>query len=218
MADVRFIDGAPSLEALIDGVPQDLGTNAYLQANAQTVASPFVYGAMTPFARISAGTLALTARDTLGFSVGPLKSAPLSNGKKYTLIVVGSYPNYQVLTFEEPGPGKDAQLSLYEASPSTAQAGFGSFNASSSSNFKQLGSAKFGTLSTVTLGTSASNLGGFVGTPGHLLGVETPRGINPFDRHNALPFHAIARLSLFLFDAKYQGGSGAGPVFGSLDK
>ncbi|HET6275057.1 MAG TPA: hypothetical protein VFE16_03865 [Candidatus Cybelea sp.] len=216
---MRFIDGAPLLDALNNGVPQPLGLDAYLQANAQTVASQFVYGSMTPFERMNAGTLALTARDTLGFSVGPLKSAPLGAGKQYTLIVVGSYPNYQVLTFEEPGAGKGAQLSLYEASPSTAQAGFGSFAASSSSQFKQLGSAKFGTLSTVTLGTSVSNLGGFVGTPGHLIGVETPQGINPFDKRNALPFHAIERLSLFLFDADTQGGSGPpGPVFGSLDK
>ncbi len=215
---MRFIDGTPLLEALNNGVPQPLGTNAYLQANSQTVASQFVYGSMTPFVRINAGTLALTARDTLGFSVGPLKSAALSGGKKYTLIVVGSYPTYRVLTFEEPGAGNGAQLSLYEASPSTAQAGFGSFTASNSSHFKQLGSAKFGTLATVTLGASASNLGGFVGTPGHVAGVETPRGINPFDKHNALPFHAVERLSLFLFDGQTRSGSGAGPVFGSLDK
>src|SRR6202034_2221843 len=39
-ARVRFADGAPELEALINGVPQDIG-NAYLQVDGQTVSSAF---------------------------------------------------------------------------------------------------------------------------------------------------------------------------------
>lgn len=165
---------------------------------------------------VAAGTLSIVARDTRGYAVGPLKTPALAAGGRYTLIVVGSYPNYSVLAFEEPPSSGDARLSLYEASPSVPQSGFGRFNASSSSNFQQLGTAKFGSVVTVSLGKSASNVGGYAGVPSNPLGAITPAQIDSFDRHNALPFHAASRLSLFLFDTKT--GSNAGPVFGSLDR
>ncbi len=214
-ARVRYADGAPSLEALINGYPQDIGTNAYLQANSQTAVSPFVYGTFSSFTNVTAGALSLTARNPLGYSVGPLKTAALSAGKRYTLIVVGSYPHYKVLAFEEPASTGSAQLSLYAAAPSMRQASFGSFQVSTDSNFKQLGSAKFGNLATVTVGKSVSDFGGYVGTP-RPIGTAVPAQINSFDSQNALPFHNASRLSLFLFDPK--SGTSIGPVFGSLDE
>jgi hypothetical protein len=214
-ARVRFADGAPSLETLINGYPQDIGA-AYLQVNTKTVTSTFSYGAMTSFFNVTAGVLSLVARDTLGYSVGPLKTTNLTGGKTYTLVVVGSYPNYQVLTFEEPPSSGSAALSLYNAAPSTPQAGFGTFRASSHSDFRQHGSARFGEATTVSLGKSVSNIGGYAGNAGSPLGTVTPSQIDAFDRHNALPYHNIARLSLFLFDPK--SGSTIGPVFGSLDR
>ena len=51
---VRFADGAPSLETLINGVPADIGA-AYLQVNGKTVASSFDYGTLTPFVTLPAG-------------------------------------------------------------------------------------------------------------------------------------------------------------------
>lgn len=211
---VRYGEGAPSLEALINGVPQDIG-NAYLQVDSQTVVSVFAYASITSFLTLTPGVHSLVARDTLGYAVGPLKTPSLSPGKRYTLVVVGSYPNYSVLAFEEPDSGDDAQLSLYEASPSSPRANFGTFAASSGSDFKQLGSASFGSVATVSLGKSVSDIGGYV-TPPDPHATVTPKQIDPFDTHDALPFHNAARLSLFLFDPKT--GSSAGPVVGSLDQ
>lgn len=213
---VRFADGAPHLETLIDGYPQDIGTNAYLQVDNQTVVSPFTYGTFTSFLNVNAGVLSLVARDPLGYAVGPLKTAALSAGKQYTLAVVGSYPKYQVLAFEEPANSGSAALSLYNAAPSTPQVSFGTFRASSHSNFTQRGNARFGDVTTVSLGKSISNVGGYAGKAGAPIGAVTPSQIDAFDRHNALPYHNIARLSLFLFDTK--SSSGIGPVFGSLDQ
>jgi hypothetical protein len=222
-ARVRFVDGTPALEALIGSLPQDICAAAtlpcYLQVDGQNVTSLFAYGSATEFQNVTAGTLSLVARDEAGYAVGPLKSAQLSAGKRYTLIVVGSYPHYSVLTFEEPASSKgNAQLSLYEASPSVPSADFGSFNASSHSGFKQLGSAKLGDVVTVSLGAGVSNFGGYAGHGNKPFtnGDVTLASVNTFDRHNVLPFHNASRLSLLLFDAKP--GSSSGPVFGSLDQ
>jgi len=214
-ASVRFIEGAPDLETLIDGVPEGIG-NAYLQVNGKTVASAFNYGTLTPFVAVPSGTLSLVALDTLGYSVGPLASAALSPGKRYTLIVVGTYPTYSVLTFDEPAGNGDAALSLYEASPTVPQADFGSFAASSHSDFKQLGSASLGDVTTVTLGSRVTNFGGYVGPTSNPIGSVTPSQINSFDTDNVLPFHSADRLSLFLLDPKT--GSTLGPVLSSLDQ
>jgi hypothetical protein len=213
-ARARFVDGAPSLETIINGVPQDIGL-AYLQLNGSTVASSFAYGTFTPFMPVPAGTHSLTARDEVGYAVGPLKTSSLTGGNFYTLVVVGSFPNYRVLTFQEPKSSSGAQLSFYEASPAVPSADFGSFRASSFSNFKKLGSARLGNVATVSLGSSVSNIGGFAGPASAPIGTVKPVQINSFDSRNALPFHNIGRLSLFLFDMK--AGSIA-PVFGSLDR
>lgn len=217
---VRFVDGAPQLEALINGVPQSLclGPSApcYLRVNGETVSQLFYYGTFTSFTFVTPGVQSLDALDTSGYQVGPLKSAPLSAGKAYTLIVVGSYPNYSVLTFEEPPSASTAQLSLYEASPSVPSADFGSFVASSKNGFKHLGSAKLGSVATVTLAKSVANVGGYVGegVKPFTGGTITPSRIDSFDKHNALPFHSASRLSLFLFDAN----NSLGPLYGSLDR
>ena len=214
MAKARFVDGAPALEAIINGLPQNIGL-AYLQVDGQTVTTTFDYGSISTFSPIPAGTHSLVALDDLGYRVGPLKTGALSAGKRYTLVVVGSYPNYRVLTFEEPS-GSGAQLSLYEASPKVPNADFGSFTASHHSNFKKLGSAAFGSVATVALGKSVNNFGGYAGkgTTPFYNGALTAVQLNGFDKHNVLPFHNAARMSLFVFD---QAGS-AGPVFGSLDQ
>jgi hypothetical protein len=214
-AKARYLDGAPELEALIGGVPQPIGV-AYLQVDSQTVASSFSYGTMSSFLPVAAGAHSLFARSTLGYFVGPLNTASLSPGKRYTLVVVGSYPHYRVLSFEEPAVSKTAAISLYEASPSVPKATFGTFKASTKSNFKQLGSARFGNLSTISLGKSVSDIGGYVGPSSKLLGALSPSKINFFDSKNVLPFQNATRLSLFLFDPK--SGSTVGPVVGSLDQ
>ena len=214
-AHVRFIDGAPSLETLINGVPQDIGT-AYLQLGGKTVASLFTYGSISPFTLVPPGPQSLTARDELGYAVGPLKTAALTGGNHYTLIVVGAYPHYRVLVFEEPKNTNGAQLSFYEASPTVPSADFGSFRASSRSNFKTLGRAHLGSVATVPLGAKVSNIGGFVGPSNAPIGTVTPAQIDAFDSRNALPFHAASRLSLFLLDVK--SGTAIGPVIGSLDR
>lgn len=212
---VRFADGAPSLKTLINGYPTDIGA-AYLQANGKTVASSFVYGTLTTFVMLPAGTLSLKALDTTGYFVGPLKTQALTAGNRYTLVVAGAYPNYSVLVFTEPKASSGAQLSLYEASPTVPSADFGGFSASTHTNFKKLGSAQLGGVATVSLGSTASNLGGYAGKASAPLGTLTLHEINPFDRRNVLPYHRAARLSLFLFDPK--SGSTIGPVFGSLDR
>lgn len=222
---VRFADGSPLLETYANGALQSLGSSAYLQVDGHTVASTFLYGSFSPFVTLDAGTLALVARDNLGYAVGPLKTPPLTAGKSYTLIVVGAYPSYSVLAFEEPASNGDAQLSLYEASPSLPKAAFGSFQASDDSNLKQLGSVVYGNVATVTLGKSATNFGGWAATTScantssrsrHCL---TLVEINPFDKHNVLPFHNATRLSLFLFDAAPSNPyPQKGPLLGELDQ
>ena len=211
---VRFADGAPSLEALVNGVPTDIGA-AYLQVDGRTVASSFAYGSPTSFVTLPAGAHSLKALDTTGYFVGPLRSPSLAGGGRYTLVVVGTYPNYSVLAFAEP-KSAGAQLSLYEASPQVPSAVFGSFQASSHSHFKQLGTTHLGSVVTVPLGARVSNFGGYAGPQGTPLGELTPAQIDSFDSRNALPFHQASRLSLFLYDPKT--GSSHGPVFGSLDR
>lgn len=226
-ARVRFAEGAPELEATINGVPQCIGVT-YLQVDGQTVSSSFNYGTMTEFSFLTPGTHTLTALDDLGYRVGPLKTAPLDAGKDYTLVLVGSktaatcnaqsLPKYSVLTFEEPGASSDAQLSLYEASPSVPHADFGSFNASTGGGFAKLGSASLGSVVTVNLAKSVTNFGAYAGTGTQPFagGAVTPVQVDGFDTHNALPFENASRLSLFLFDVK--SGSSTGPVIGSLDR
>ncbi len=216
---MRFVEGAPSLETLINGVPTDIGTSAYLTVNGATVATSFLYGSRTPFVPVPAGVLSLTALDSLGFAVGPVKTtAALTAGKSYTVVLLGAYPNYHALTYEEPASTGNAVLALYEASPSFPTADFGRFSASSRSNFKKLGTARLGSVVTVSLGTSVSDLGGYVGkgTKPLFNGTVTPSSIDAFDTSNALPFNNANRLSLFVFDPKP--GSSIGPVIGSLDQ
>lgn len=212
---VRFAEGAPELEALINGVPQDIGA-AYLQVDGQTVDSQFNYATITPFLTLSAGAHSLRALNILGYQVGPIKTSALVSGKRYTLVLVGTYPNYHVVSFEEPANESTAQLSLYEASPAEPKSDFGSFTASSSSNFKRLGSATLGNVVTVSLGKSVSNFGGYAGLRGTHFGTATPAQVNAYDKHDVLPFHNATRLSLFLFDVKKD--SSLGPVIGSLDR
>ncbi len=218
-AQVRFVEGAPSLEALVGGVPTDIGVTAYLTVNGMTVATSFLYGSRTPFVPVPAGTLSLVALDSSGYAVGPVKtSSALAAGKSYTVILLGAYPNYHALPFEEPASTGDAVVALYEASPSFPSADFGRFTASTGLNKKKLGHAQFGSVVTVSLGKSVSDFGGYVGTGTKPVsrGTVTPVSVNGFDLNNALPFNNAARLSLFVFDPK--SGSSIGPVIGSLDQ
>jgi hypothetical protein len=227
LTKARYLDGAPELETLIGGLPQDLGV-AYLQDDSQTVVSIFTYGSFSSFQPITPGVHTLYARNTEGYFVGPLKTPSLSAGKRYTLIVVGTYPKYQVLAFEEPPISDAAAISLYEASPSVPQAVFGRFDASSNGGYQQLGQGSFGTVTTVSLGAKATNVGGYVGPPSKLIGSCTPFQVNPADVNNVLPFQKASRLSLFLYDPiagtsrfclpQNTSGREGGPVFGSLDQ
>jgi hypothetical protein len=214
---VRFVEGAPSLEAIVNGTPTDLGA-AYLRVNGQTVASTFPYGSVTPFSPVSAGVLAVEALDGLGYSVGPLKTPPLAAGKRYSVAVVGTYPRYRALAFEEPSGADGATLAVYAASPQFPSADFGKFRASSRSDFIKLGSVRFGSVAAVGLAETVSNFGAYVGTGTTPIsgGALTLSSVDPFDAHDALPFHNAARASLFLLDP--QPGTGSGPVFGSLDR
>ena len=212
---VRFMEGAPQLDAIIGGHPQSIGS-AYLRVDGQTVASSFNYSTLTSYVTMPSGLRSLTARNLLGYAVGPIKIPALTGGATYTLVLVGSYPKYSVLAFADPATGSGAQLSLYEASPTVPQAAFGTFAASTKSNFKQRGSAKFGDVATATIGKSVSNIGGYVGTPSNTLGTLTLAQIDPHDKHNVLPFHVATRLSLFLLDPGT--GNPPGPVFGNLDR
>ena len=214
---MRFVDAAPTLEALINGIVQTI-SSPYLTVNGATVTSSFFYSSRTPFVPISAGTLTLVARDSFGNAISPVKtSAALAAGKSYTVVLVGSYPKYTALTFEEPAPAANATLALYEASPSFPNADFGSFTASTHSNFKKLGSAHYGGLVTVSLGKSVSDFGGYVGTGTKPIvnGALAISSVDSTDTNSVLPFNDAGRLSLFVFDTGQ--GSVTGPVFGNLD-
>lgn len=215
-AQVRFVEGAPVLEALVNGVPTGIGESVYLTANGATVASSFGYGTRTPFVPVPAAPLSLIVANSLGYAVGPVKtSMALTSGKSYTVILIGAYPRYKVLTFEEPPAGPNATLALYEASPSFPSADFGSFTASTHSNFRKLGSAHFGNLVTVSLGKNVADFGGYAGTGTNPLnnGALSLSSVDSLDTTNVLPFRNATRLSLFVFDP----GSSSGPVFGNLD-
>ena len=216
-AQARFVDGAPTLETLVNGIVETI-SSPYLTVNGATVASSFPYSTRTPFVPISAGALTLVARDSFGNAISPVKtSSALSPGKSYTVVLVGAYPKYSALTFEEPAPGANATLALYEASPSFPNADFGSFTASTSSNFKKLGTAHYGSLVTVSLGKSVSDFGGYVGTGTKpvMNGALALSSVDSTDTQNVLPFNDAGRLSLFVFDTGQ--GSVPGPVFGNLD-
>lgn len=218
-AQVRFVDGTPSLETVIGSTPQPIcpGASApcYLQVNGQTVTQLFYYGTVTNFMPLSAGVHSMSARDTAGYAVGPLKTASLVAGHTYTLVVVGAYPSYEVLTFEEPKSGGNAALSLYEASPAVPDIDFGRFAAAGHSGFKKLGTAHLGNVVTVSLGERVTDLGGYAGhgTTPLTNGALTVAQVNSFDANSALPFNKASRLSLFFFDVN----GAKGPVFGSLD-
>jgi len=217
-ASARLAEGAPVLETSVNGVPVQLGSTAYLQVDGRTVASSFLYGTFTPFVSLSAGAHSLTVLDEAGFRVGPLPISTLGAGGRYTLILVGSYPNYQVLVFDEPPPTGTAQLSLYEASPTVPQSDFGTYNTHNGGDFKQLGTAKLGQIVTVSLGSKVSNIGGYVGAkPCTPLNCISPKQINARDTNNVLPFYSASRLSLLLFDPN-TGSGPKGPLFGSLDQ
>jgi len=216
-AQVRFVNGAPVFETLINGVPQQI-SSPYLTVNGATVASAFGYGTRTPFLPVPAGTLSLVARDSFGNAISPVKTASaLTAGKTYTVIVVGSYPKYSALTFEEPAAKNGASVALYEASPSFPHADFGRFTVSTHANFIKLGSANFGALVVVSAGTSVKDFGGYVGTGTTPLpnGALSLQSVDSLDTKNVLPFNAASRLSLFVFDPGQ--GSAGGPVFGNLD-
>lgn len=214
-ASVRYVEGAPELETLINGVPASIG-NAYLQDGSETVVSQFAFGSISPFRSVTPGVHSLTARSALGYAVGPLKTATLSSGKQYTLIIVGSYPHYEVLTFAEPASGTSAQLSFYAASPMNPTASFGSFRASSQSQFKTLGSASLGKLVTVGVGKHVRDFGGFVGPASKPIGALKLVEVDAYDTHNVLPFRNGSRLSLLLLDPT--SSSQVGTVLGSLDR
>ncbi len=214
---MRFVEGAPILQTLSNGVVQTI-SSPYLTVNGATVASSFSYSARTPFVPVSAGALTLVARDSFGNAISPVKTpAAVAAGKSYTVVLVGTYPKYSALAFEEPAPAANATLALYEASPSFPNADFGSFTASTHSNFKKLGSAHYGNLVTVSLGKSVSDFGGYVGTGTTpvMNGALALSSVDSIDANNVLPFNDAGRLSLFLFDPG--SGSVAGPVFGNLD-
>ncbi len=215
---VRFIQGSPSLEAIIGGQPTDLGPSTYLSVNGTTVASSFLYAYLTPFSNYHAGSLSLEALDSSGYKVGPVKTTALTAGKSYTVALVGAYPNYKALTFEEPAPQSHVTVSAYGASPSVAGADFGSFMTSGKRQYRKLGSVALGEIATANVGTHVTNFGGYVGhgtTPVEH-GAITVQSVNSFDTAGALPFHNATRLSLFFLDPK--GGQPLGPVLGSLDQ
>ncbi len=219
--NVRFVDGAPELDGQINGGPGqicgDQSLSCYLQVNGNTISSQLYYGYVTPFTSVRAGTVSLVAADSIGYTVGPIKTDPLAAGKSYTIVIAGNYPNYKALAFEEPAATSDVQVSLYEASPATPQTAFGSFRVSTKSNFKQLGTASLGQIKTVSVGKSVTDFGAYAGAVNNRIGTVTPVQINEFDPKNNLPFHAANRLSLFLFDAS-SGSRQASEVFGSLDQ
>ncbi len=217
-ASARFIEGAPELEALVGGVPTDIGL-AYLSVNGTTVASSFPYSSVTSYSSFPAGTLSLSALDSLGYEVGPVKTtSPLEGGKKYTIVLLGAYPDYRAVVYEDPPVSTSAQLSVYEASPSVPSADFGKFTASNQSNFVRLGSVTFGHVATVAVGKSVADFGGYAGKGSKPFanGALTLEQVDSFDQRNVLPFHAANRLSLFVIDAK--AGSTNGPVLGTLDQ
>jgi hypothetical protein len=213
---LRFLEAAPSLQALVNGVPTDLGA-AYLSVNGATTSSQFPYSYLTTYSTFHAGSQSIEVFDSLGYKVGPIQTGALSAGKQYTIAVVGSYPIYKAIPFEDPATATTAQLTVYESSPSYANVDFGRFQASSHSSFQKLGSAAYGSVVSVPLGKSVSNFGGYIGKNVRPFGnaALTLAAVNSFDQRNVLPFNAAARLTLFVLDPSSP--SDPPTVVGSLD-
>ncbi|MBV8489532.1 MAG: DUF4397 domain-containing protein [Candidatus Eremiobacteraeota bacterium] len=222
---VRFLEGAPELETNVAGAPQALGLSSFLTVNGQTVSSGGAYGFayqwMTQFINVQTGAQTLKVYDSIGYSVGPFTTPPLKAGSFYTVAIVGTYPKYKLLTFNEPAPSTGAALSVYEASPTKPAVDFGTFVAGKAcagtfAGYKKLGSARLGSVVTVSLGKSIQGFGAYVGSGTTPIGNASvpPCHVNAFDVKNALPFTNAHRLSLFLLDA----GSYPSPVLGALDR
>lgn len=213
---VRFVDGSPLLEADVSGTPLGLGA-AFLTVDGTTLASSFAYGTITQYAPFSSGSHSIVVSDSLGYSVGPFKTPPLAGDKSYSIALIGSYPRYSLLTFEDTPAGTGATLRVYEASPQMASVDFGRFRAATNSNYTKLGSVRLGALANVALGSTVSDFGAYVGTGTTPVsgGSVTLQSVDSFDGRNVLPFHNASRLSLFVLDSSP--GANAGPVFGVLD-
>ncbi|HEY3675204.1 MAG TPA: DUF4397 domain-containing protein [Candidatus Tumulicola sp.] len=213
---LRFLEAAPSLEALVNGVPTDLGAS-YLSVNGTTASTTFPYSYLTTYSSFRPGTESIEVLDSLGYKVGPIKTDSLTAGKQYTIVLVGSYPNYKTIAFEDPSATTSAQLTVYEASPSYSNVDFGRFQASSRSGFQKLGSAAYGAVVSLSLAKSVSNFGGYIGKniKPFADGALTLAAVNSFDQRNVLPFNAATRMSLFVFDR--QSPSDPPTVLGSLD-
>jgi hypothetical protein len=214
---LRFLEAAPELEALVNGVPTGLGTSEYLSVNGMTTSSQFPYAYLTTYSSFHAGTQSIEVLDELGYKVGPIQTDGLTAGKQYTIAVVGSYPHYKAIAFEDPAATISAQVTVYEVSPSYANVDFGRFQASTHSNFQKLGSAAYGSVVSASLAKSVSNWGGYVGknVRPFASGALTLAQVNSFDQRNVLPFNASGRLALFVFDP--ESPSDPPTVLGSLD-
>jgi hypothetical protein len=217
VAQVRFVEGAPVLETNFGGVPIGLGT-PFLTVDGTTIASAFGYGQLTQFQPYAAGKIVLDVRDSLGYTVGPFTTPALSAGQSYSVVLVGTYPKYSLLTFADPKNSSGATLAVYEASPGMPSADFGSFHASTHSVYRKLGSVHLGSVADVSLGSRVRNFGAYVGkgTSPITGGSLTLRSVDSFDAANALPFHSASRISLFVLDPL--AGSTFGPVFGIFDE
>lgn len=218
-AQVRFVEGAPVLETSIGGVPEQLGTNTILQVDETTVASYFPYGWITSYSGYRSGVLSVRVLNSLGYAMGPFKSASLTAGKSYSIVLAGTFPKYKLLTFADDAPSAGtASLAIYEASPAVPSVDFGTFKVSQNSGYRQLGSARLGSLALRSLGKRVANTGAYVGTGTTPMtgGKITLESVNSFNVRNVLPFHNVSRLSLFVLDPL--AGSLLGPVFGALDQ
>jgi hypothetical protein len=219
---LRFLEAAPTLEAIVNGQPTDIGP-AYLSVGGTTIASSFPYAALTAFSNFPAGAQSIELLDSIGYKVGPLETSALAGGKRYTIAVIGTYPNYKAIALQEPDPQSNVSLTAYGAAPSTPRIDFGSFHASGKPQYKQLGSVSFGTVVRKALGAHVTDFGGYIGhgqTPIRCgtvaCGALTVHDVNSFDSSNVLPFNAANRFSLFFIDPKP--GQPLGPVVGSLDQ
>ena len=214
---LRFLEAARELEALVNGVPTGLGTSRYLSVNGMTTSSQFPYAYLTTYSSFHAGTQSIEVLDELGYKVGPIQTDGLTAGKQYTIAVVGSYPHYKAIAFEDPAATISAQVTVYEVSPSYANVDFGRFQASRHSNFQKVGRAAYGSVVSASLARSVSNLGGYVGknVRPFASGALTLAQVNSFDQRNVLPFNASGRLALFVFHPESPSDPPA--VLGSLD-
>jgi hypothetical protein len=216
-AQVRFVEGSPLLETQVAGAPVGLGTS-FLQVNKTTIASYFPYGWITSYTGYPPGVLSVRVLDSLGYSIGPFKTASLAAGKSYSIALVGKYPKYKLLTFPDaPSSKGGASLVVYEASPTVPKVDFGTFKVSKNTGYRQLGSVRLGSLQMRSLGKHVANTGAYVGTGTTPMtgGAVSLQSVDSFNRHNVLPFHNVSRLSLFVLDPL--SGSLIGPVFGAYD-